>query len=104
MLKINNSQMKEALNNSNDEVSLGLIRKNLRRQFRGLIPRNYGIFPQDVKVYRMSKSICIELPSWGSYGYRLALLTLEKELYKSFVCDTQYYDGKTTFVVRKCKI
>lgn len=105
MLKINKNQLKKALENpKDDDVNLNLLRKNLRRQFRSIMPKRYGIFPRDPKIYRVSNSICIEMPSWGTYAYRISLSHFGKELYKYFICDTQYYNGKTTFVVRKCKI
>ena len=103
MLKVNDKQLETVLNDQNDVTNLNLIRKHLRRQFTGIMPKRYYIFPRDPKVYRMSKSICIEMPSWGNRSYRLALATLERELKKSFICDTQYYDGNTTFVVRECR-
>lgn len=104
MVKINRDQLKEVLENADDVKNLNLLRKQLRRSFREVMPKRFGFLPKDPKIYRVSNTVCIEMPSWGSYSYRLSLLTLEKDLYKYFICDTQYYDGKTTFVVRKCRI
>lgn len=103
MIKINEEELLNAMNESGESRSLKLFRKRIRRNFRGIMPKKFGIFPGDPKVYRMSKTICIEMPSWGSYGYRVQLSTLINELKEYFICDVEYFDGKTTVLVKEWK-
>lgn len=84
--------------------SIHYLRKHLRRHFRGVMPKKHYIVPTSPVVYKISNTVCIEMPSWGSYAYRTILYDFKKELHRRFIFDVQYYDGKTTFMVRKCKI
>lgn len=103
MLKINEDELINAMNEPGENRSLKLFRRRIRRIFRGVMPKKYGVLPKDPKVYKMSQTICIEMPSWGSYGYRVLLSTLIKELKECFTCDVEHFDGKTTILVREWK-
>lgn len=95
--------LRELLEDLNDKKTFNLVVKNARRCYSGLMPKKYGIFPQQPHVYILSKSICLEFPSWGSIEYRYELSELQEKLSQNFYCDVQYFDGKTTFVLKEVK-
>ena len=85
------------------EVLMNILHKHIYRKFKGIMPHRYLIFPTTIDIYLMSKSVCIEVPSWGGSDYRKTLVKLGSNLEKLFIMDTQYYDGKTTFLIRDLK-
>lgn len=80
-----------------------MVVKDFRRTYSRIMPKKYWIFPQQPVVYVLSKSICIEFPSWGSKEYRYSLADLQRALQTRFIFDVQYFDGKTTFIIRSVK-
>jgi len=95
--------LKDLLRDLDDIKTFNLVVKNSRRCYSGLMPKKYGIFPQQPDVYILSKCICLEFPSWGSIEYRYELSELRNKLCQNFYCDVQYFDGKTTFILKKIK-
>lgn len=77
--------------------------RNFRRCYSGLMPRKYGILPQQPHIYVLSKSICIEVPAWGSFEYRYEISELQKKLSKFFEMEVHHYDEKITFILKRKK-
>lgn len=79
------------------------ISKGVQDYFNGTIPKKYLIFPQKPYIYLLSKSVCIEVPSYGNKTYRHLLYNLEKELSYVFQFDVELFNGNTTFVIKGIK-
>lgn len=94
-IKINDTEMVDFL--------FTCIKSNIRRIFKGCMPKKYLIFPQLPEIYFLSRVLCFEFPSWGSLEYRNMLVRLTKKLSSFCVLDIQYFDGKTTFMIRDIK-
>ena len=86
-----------------DSHDMKLIERDIKREFRDVMPRKYWIFPTVPKIYNLSNCTCIEMPSYGSMAYRMKLKALREDLNKFFVMDIHYFDGKTTFILKNKK-
>lgn len=77
------------------------IEKDLRREFRNVLPKKWLIFPQEPKVYLMSNSLCIEFPYYGSERYMMIMKGFKDVLSERFVFDSIYHGAKVTYVLKK---
>lgn len=76
------------------------VRRQLKYIFKKDMPKKYWIFYQEPKAYFLSKTLCLEFPSWGSEKYRNMLDELGTVLRKFCTTDISYFDGKTVFLIR----
>ena len=79
---------------------LKYIKKGVIATFKDTIPKKYFIFTQVPEFYFISKTFCIELPSWGSKHYRELVYQFGLKLREYCVTDISYFNGKTTFMIR----
>lgn len=104
-LKINliNELIEGQLDKEQESIVLKTLSRNISKIFDNTMPKKYLVFPQNPKVYLLSRCLCIEVPSYGNTKYISILRMLKEKLYENFVFDTQYFDGKTTFIIKKNK-
>lgn len=79
------------------------VNKGVENYFQGEMPKKFFIFQQKPYTYLLSKSVCIEVPSYGNKTYRQLLYKLEKDLNHIFKCDVELFNGNTTFVITGIK-
>lgn len=100
---VNNNIIKDFL--QTDDINeknmyIDLLSNNLEREFRDISPRKMFFFPKMPKVYVFSKSLYIEMPSYGSRVYQRKITEMRHKLREDFIVDVHYFDGKTTFIIR----
>lgn len=106
-MKFKTDLINEIISGNVDKKEEGILLRTLRRNilkiFDNTIPKKFLIFPQNPEVYVLSHCVCIEVPSFGNNDYLIILKYLEESLMKEFVFDIHYFNGKTTFIVKKNK-
>ncbi len=95
--------LEDLLNDLDNTKLYYRVVKNFRKCYSGLMPKRHFIFPQQPYIYKVSNSLCIEFPAWGSYEYRYELSDLQRRLRQNFVMDVHHSDGKIVFLLKKRK-
>lgn len=87
-------------NNTLSTRDIRRINRGVEQYFNGTMPKKYWIFPYKPCTYMLSKTVCIELPSYGNQTYRKLLSQLESQLKYSFKFDVELFNGNTTFIIK----
>lgn len=98
---IETSLLSILLSDINNVDYYNYVVRDFRRYFSKDMPKRYLIFPTQPKIYTVSHTVCIEMPSWGSLAYRNKLNLVEKVLDDAFKLDVIFFDGKITYCVKE---